>query len=147
VVWDSEGSAGTDSSHSSIQGQRYDSSGSAVGGEFQVNTYTANFQFTPSVAVQTNGDFVVVWHSEGSAGTDSGSSSVQGQRFISPTTTTSTTTTTTSTTTTSTTSSTTTTLQVVLTPPPAGWSCGLGPELALVLPSLWWLRRRRSPAA
>ncbi len=81
VVWTSQGSGGTDSSEDSIQGQRYAADGSAVGGEFQINTYTTNTQAYPSVALDADGDFVVVWEGEGSSGTDSSSYSVQGQRF------------------------------------------------------------------
>jgi hypothetical protein len=81
VVWDSEGSFGGDTDSYSVQGQFYDSSGSAVGSEFQINTYTTSFQGgLPSVAADADGDFVVVWTSEGSFGGDNGSS-IQGQRF------------------------------------------------------------------
>ena len=81
VVWQSNGSTGTDIDAYSIQGQRYDSSGSPVGGEFQVNSYTTGNQYRPSVAVAPDGDFVVVWNSEGSDGGDGSGGSVQGQRF------------------------------------------------------------------
>ena len=81
VVWESDGSAGSDSSSFSVQGQRYDASGAAVGGEFQVNTFTTSYQVRPSVALDADGDFVVVWTSDGSAGSDSSSYSVQGQRY------------------------------------------------------------------
>ena len=83
VVWWSVGSAGTDSSSTSVQGQRYASDGSAVGGEFQVNTYTPSAQALPAVAVDADGDFVVVWQSVGSAGSDTSNQSVQGQRYAS----------------------------------------------------------------
>jgi hypothetical protein len=83
VVWQSYGSAGTDTSNRSIQGQRYASDGSAQGGQFQVNTYTTSGQYLPSVAVAADGDFVVVWYSAGSFGTDTSSFSVQGQRYAS----------------------------------------------------------------
>jgi hypothetical protein len=81
VVWSSHGSAGSDTDEWSVQGQRYDASGSAVGSEFQVNTYTTSYQAYPSVAVDADGDFVVVWESWGSAGSDTSYSSVQGQRY------------------------------------------------------------------
>ena len=81
VVWESNGSSGGDNSSFSIQGQRYDSAGSAVGGEFQVNTYTTSLQSQPSVAAHADGDFVVVWESNGSSGGDSSFFSVQGQRY------------------------------------------------------------------
>ncbi len=83
VVWDSQGSADTDSSYRSIQGQRYASDGSTVGGEFQVNTYTTESQSASSVALDADGDFVVVWSSFGSGGSDSSSWSIQGQRYAS----------------------------------------------------------------
>ena len=83
VVWESDGSTGTDSDSGSIQGQRYASDGSAVGAEFQINTYTTDLQDRPSVALGADGDFVVVWDSNGSAGTDSSASSIQGQRYAS----------------------------------------------------------------
>jgi len=84
VVWDNYGSNGTDSSYSSVQGQRYASDGSAVGGQFQVNTFTTNKQEYPTIAAAATGHFVVVWHSYGSAGTDSSSYSVQGQVYLLP---------------------------------------------------------------
>src|SRR5262245_61890816 len=40
VVWESRGSSSGDTSGASIQGQRYDSAGSPLGSQFQVNTYT-----------------------------------------------------------------------------------------------------------
>ena len=83
VVWHSNGSGGSDSSLNSIQGQRYASDGSTVGNEFQVNSYTTSTQRFPSVALDADGDFVVVWQSSGSGGSDSSSYSVQGQRYAS----------------------------------------------------------------
>jgi hypothetical protein len=81
VVWESEGSSGTDSSSLSVQGQRYDSTGTPLGTEFQVNTYTPGQQEYPRVATDTSGNFVVVWTSDGSSGPDSSLSSIQGQRY------------------------------------------------------------------
>jgi hypothetical protein len=90
VVWESGGSAGTDtgggsgcscSSSWSVQGQRYDASGFPVGEQFQVNTYTPHNQLQPSVAMDPSGSFVVVWESFGSAGSETSSYSIQGQRY------------------------------------------------------------------
>ena len=39
--------------------------GNAVGNEFQVNSYTLNNQRTPSAIGLTNGDYVIVWQSDG----------------------------------------------------------------------------------
>jgi hypothetical protein len=83
VVWDSYGSLGTDTTGFSIQSQRYASNGTPLGAQFQVNSYATGGQFRPSVAADQDGDFVVVWDSNGSPGTDHSSYSVQGQRFAS----------------------------------------------------------------
>jgi hypothetical protein len=79
----STGSSGTDSLAESVQARRYASDGTPAGDEFQVNTYTTAGQVLPSVSMDSDGDFVVVWMSEGSSGTDSSSYSVQGQLYSS----------------------------------------------------------------
>jgi len=61
-----------------VYAQRYNSSGTAQGSEFRVNTTTSNTQWTPSIAMDNDGDFVVVWHSYGQAGDNN---AVFGQRF------------------------------------------------------------------
>jgi hypothetical protein len=83
VVWYSDGSSGTDTDRHSIQAQRYASDGTPAGSEFQVNTYTTSYQRFPAVATDTDGDFVVVWQSYGSSGTDTDRRSIQAQRFAS----------------------------------------------------------------
>ncbi len=83
VVWASLGSSGADASDYSIHGQRYASDGTPLGSEFQINTYTTNRQAGPTVATDADGDFVVVWRSAGSSGTDTSDYSVQGQRYAS----------------------------------------------------------------
>jgi hypothetical protein len=60
VVWQSI----QDGSASSIQGQRFDSAGNAIGGEFQVNTYTTGVQYYPRVGRASDGRFVVSWSSQ-----------------------------------------------------------------------------------
>jgi hypothetical protein len=74
VVWNSNGQ---DGSQFGVFGQRYDSAGMPVGTEFQINTYTTNFQSLPAVSMNDTGEFVVVWESIGQVG----SRSIQGQRF------------------------------------------------------------------
>ena len=81
VVWWSFGSSGTDTSDGSVQGQRYNARGTPVGGEFQINTYTTNRQSLPAVAADSAGNFVVVWQSAGSSGTDASGYSVQARLF------------------------------------------------------------------
>src|SRR5262245_30953055 len=73
VVFESYGS---DGSYTGIVGRRFDATGAALGGEFQVNTTTTDDQYRPSVAADAKGNFVVVW-----VGPDGSSKGVFGQRF------------------------------------------------------------------
>ena len=75
VVWQSYYQ---DGSNYGVFGQRYASSGAPLGPEFLVNTYTEIRQYTPSVAADMSGNFVVVWTSVFQDGPDWG---VFGQRF------------------------------------------------------------------
>ena len=61
---------------SDVFGQRFDVSGAKIGAEFEVNTFTTDIQFRPSVAMAKNGKFVVVW-----AGSDGSHEQIFGQRF------------------------------------------------------------------
>ena len=45
--------------------RRYSTGGAALSGEFRVNTYTTSSQGSPSIAMDTDGDFVVAWDSYG----------------------------------------------------------------------------------
>ncbi|NGX61758.1 MAG: hypothetical protein K940chlam9_01247 [Chlamydiae bacterium] len=65
IVWDSPDQ---DGSLDGVYGQRYDSSGVQVGGEFQVNTYISSQQDDPSITGLSDGGFVVVWESFGQDG-------------------------------------------------------------------------------
>jgi hypothetical protein len=58
VVWSSD-----DGSSLGVFGRRYDSAGNPLGGEFQVNTYTTQYQRVDSVAAAAGGRFVVAWRS------------------------------------------------------------------------------------
>src|SRR5262245_23675478 len=60
----------------SIFGQRFASSGNALGTEFQVNSSTNDHHRAADVAMEADGDFVVVWFSD-----DLGS--LLGRRFSS----------------------------------------------------------------
>src|SRR5205809_7458371 len=57
VVWTDHGA--NDGLDFGVFGRRYDSSGSPLGGEFQVTTYTTGYQYPPAVAVTQAGKFVV----------------------------------------------------------------------------------------
>lgn len=62
--------------------QRYNSAGTAVGTEFQVNTYTTADQVAPAVAVAPDGALLIVW--TGMAfNQDGDGSGIFGQRFTS----------------------------------------------------------------
>src|SRR5580765_4437576 len=63
VVWQSRAQ---DGDGWGIFGQRFDSAGTPLGAEFQVNSYTTGDQRYPRVAMDTAGDFVVVWSGESS---------------------------------------------------------------------------------
>jgi hypothetical protein len=81
VTWFSYGSGESDGSSGSVQGQRFNSGGTPLGDQFQVNVYTTANQAANSVALGANGDFVVVWQSFG-ADSDSSSWSIQARRVI-----------------------------------------------------------------
>ncbi|MBI5577460.1 MAG: hypothetical protein HY896_14000 [Deltaproteobacteria bacterium] len=67
-----------DGSVNGIFARRYDSSGTALGNDFQVNTYWQNQQMQPDVAALDSGGFVVTWNSVGQDGSGYG---VYGQRY------------------------------------------------------------------
>ncbi len=69
VVW---GSIGQDGSASGVFAQRFDSSGTPVGTEFRTNTFTAGGQDEAAVAVDSAGNFVVLWESFGQDGSTNG---------------------------------------------------------------------------
>ncbi len=66
-----------DGSSYGIFGQSFDPSGAPRGGEFLVNTYTTGEQLTPRIAMDKDGDFVVVWNE----GSQDGSTGIFGQRY------------------------------------------------------------------
>jgi len=75
VVWRSYRQDGSDSG---IFGQRYDSAGETLGGEFRVNSFTSHTQTYPSIASDASGNFVIVWHSNMQDGSGYG---IFGQRY------------------------------------------------------------------
>ncbi len=78
VVWQSDTQ---DGSRFGIFGQRFDGSGTKVGGEFQVNSYSTGNQVSPAIAVAPNGDFVVVWQTFVPPADGSPHNNIFGQRF------------------------------------------------------------------
>ena len=73
VVW-----SGPDGSGYGVSGQRYDANGNTVGGEFQVNTTTTDYQDTAQITALSDGGFVVVWESYLQDGSSNGT---YGQRY------------------------------------------------------------------
>src|SRR3990167_6150528 len=73
VTWHAE-----DGSGFGVYAQRYNASGTALDGEFRVNTATASSQHTSSVAALSGGGFVVTWESEVQ---DGGGYGVYAQRY------------------------------------------------------------------
>ena len=65
VVWQAEGYA--DGSEHGIFGRRFSADGTPLGDDFQINTFTAGRQNTPSIAAVSDG-FVVAWQSRGQDG-------------------------------------------------------------------------------
>ena len=77
IVWDSK--IDPDINERDIFAQRYDSAGGPLGDEFQVNTYMADDQKRPSVAMTENRKFVMAWQSYGQDGSGYGVFGETGQ--------------------------------------------------------------------
>jgi hypothetical protein len=75
IVW---ASFGQDGSENGIFGERFDVSGAKLGVEFAVNSYTPKNEGRPSIAMNGDGAFVVVWESYDQDGSGSG---IFGRRF------------------------------------------------------------------
>ncbi|MEM8995993.1 MAG: hypothetical protein AAGF23_14500, partial [Acidobacteriota bacterium] len=61
VVWGSNGSDMGDEDEFSIFARLFSSDGHPASGAFQVNSYTTESQSAPVIAVEPDGDFLVVW--------------------------------------------------------------------------------------
>jgi VCBS repeat-containing protein len=81
ITWADTSLQGGDASVSSVKAQIFDASGAKVGGEFLVNTNTANAQDTAVVAGLTSGGFVISWHDSSATLGDSSKDSVKAQIF------------------------------------------------------------------
>jgi hypothetical protein len=69
VAWQSYQQEG---SFFGVFGRRFDSSGNALGAEFQVNQYTNSDQAWPTISHDPSGSFVVAWWSNGQDGSGNG---------------------------------------------------------------------------
>ena len=80
VTWmDASGHSG--GSGWDVRAQRYDDSGTPVGEEVRVNTYTSNSQYNPSVSSLSDGGYVITWEDHGSASHGGTGHDIYGQRF------------------------------------------------------------------
>ncbi|MES1212961.1 MAG: Ig domain-containing protein, partial [Singulisphaera sp.] len=75
VAW---ASASEDGSGDGVYAQRYNLNGAAIGAPFRVNTTTSGNQTAPAVAMDSLGDFVIVWQSAGQDGSGDG---IYGRRY------------------------------------------------------------------
>jgi len=75
VTWTSDGQ---DGNLLGVFAQQYDAVGNKVGNEFQVNTYTGNYQVASSVTGLADGGFMISWESDGQ---DSSYYGVYAQRY------------------------------------------------------------------
>ena len=78
IAWHSNQIPGYAGMGSDVFLRRFSSSGAAIGGELQVNTFTPSFQEDIGVSMEADGDFVVVWDSKTGDGDAYG---VFGKRF------------------------------------------------------------------
>ncbi|MEM8601157.1 MAG: hypothetical protein AAGF99_14650, partial [Bacteroidota bacterium] len=75
IAWESDGQ---DGDGEGIYAQRYAADGTALGSEFQVNTYTTGRQIRPAVAMDADADLVIPCRSRGQDGEGEG---VYAQRY------------------------------------------------------------------
>src|SRR4029079_269730 len=71
VVWMSKNQDFTNNTTKCIYGQRFDATGARIGGEFLVNSTTANNQDQPTIAMDSTGRFVVAWKTDKVSGSGS----------------------------------------------------------------------------
>jgi Ca2+-binding RTX toxin-like protein len=80
IAWASTDPAIGDSDRG-ISGQRFDSAGDRVGGEFLINTATSGLQFVPEIGRLADGGFVVAWSSPDPANPAFLANAPRAQRF------------------------------------------------------------------
>ncbi len=80
VVWSGQGQDGDPTGKHNVYAQRYNSTGQALGSAILVNVNTAGDQRSPSVAVDSAGNFVVTWSTK-STDTSGDTYGVRARRF------------------------------------------------------------------
>lgn len=79
IVWESWKQDSSLPSGYGLFGQRFASDGSKLENEFQINSYSNDYQWFGDVALDPNGNFIVVWCSWRQDGHDGG---IYGQRYF-----------------------------------------------------------------
>jgi hypothetical protein len=79
VTWETSDTS-QDGSGTAIKARLFDSTGTAVGGEFRVNSQTAQDQKDPTVSGLTDGGFVVAWYTTDSS-QDGAGWAIKAQRY------------------------------------------------------------------
>ena len=80
ITWSDNSGTQSGGSSYDIRAQLYNETGSAIGDEFRVNTWTGSAQYDPSVTMLSDGGFVISWRDD--SGHDDGSSyDVRAQRY------------------------------------------------------------------
>ncbi|MCX8010370.1 MAG: hypothetical protein N3A61_04405, partial [Ignavibacteria bacterium] len=72
VVWESWNQDSASPSSYGMYGQRFSADGTKLGSEFQINSYTNDYQWYGDVAVRADGNFIVAWCSWRQDGHDGG---------------------------------------------------------------------------
>jgi parallel beta-helix repeat protein len=67
ITWESDGQ---DGNRYGIYGQRYDSNGTTLGGQFLLNNQTIGSQNRPAITALSNGGFVATWNSDSQNGSE-----------------------------------------------------------------------------
>ncbi|MBB4866269.1 hypothetical protein HNP46_005174 [Pseudomonas nitritireducens] len=81
VTWDSNDVSGVDQSEWGVWGRIFTPNGTAVGGEFLVNSYTPGTQKTPTVVANPNGGFIVLYTSNADVVDGLNSAGIYAQYF------------------------------------------------------------------
>ena len=80
ITWTDSSGLGGDPSSSAVKAQVFEANGTALGGEFLVNSVTAGSQALPQITELGNGGFVVTW-ADGSNFSSSRSHDIRAQLF------------------------------------------------------------------
>ena len=81
VTWTDASGQGGDSSGTAIKAQLFDATGGKLGGEFLVNSSTANGQDSVAVTTLESGAFVITWRDSSLQGGDTSKDAVKAQMF------------------------------------------------------------------